>query len=184
LLKIVEFVTSSVVEGWPWARRIIMGQEFIEGTWVEIVTDGARGIVEGGVARIRFRKGRYRFSGETYSSDGGLLHGSFDSLITEYEDFELLYLYRETEQQRRAHPRLGSGILRFPETAKCPERYQASFFDPIHRSEAIVGWGNKLTDKADLEMVNTAQGRKELFSRFSSSVVAQAATAPQQFGAS
>jgi hypothetical protein len=63
-----DFLAVRIVS-WPWLRRMVLGQDYVEGTWVDVVTyDDGRSLV--GVVRFSPDGTSLRYWGSNYYLDG------------------------------------------------------------------------------------------------------------------
>ena len=167
IFGIAQYSAGFMVNGSRRLRRLLMSDEFVEGTWIDIMQVGAGIGTEVAIVEIQYKDRQFHLSGQTYSTVDLRQLGAWESIITKYDPCLLYYLYRETSTQGAAAPVLGGGQLRFQKALYGPVAYQASFFDPIHSSSVTLGFGYKLTKTSDLKALHTSgEGRKQVLARF------------------
>lgn len=154
---LVEHVSDSLIRERRWVRNVISGEDYVEGTWVDVypAKDTEAHV---GVVTICFRDNEIFLSGVTYiiEPEKFVERGNWKSLGSKYDSDSLLYLYRENVFGRFA---LGAGRLDFHRLLGCPVRYHSLIFDRIHTSE-MIGYGYKVSDPSEIEAIK--KGSSEL----------------------
>ncbi len=164
---VIQYAGTFLVNYSQSLRRFIAADEFVEGTWIEIVHDGEKMRYDIGITKIEYKSNELVFSGTTYSTSEPFIRiGAWYSITSHYQESCLYYLYKESAVGKFGPPVLGSGQVTFQTVSGPPEEYQASFFDPIHASTKIIGFGYKLVAAEDLKDAKTPEGRTRLFTEY------------------
>lgn len=137
--KIVEFVINLIISRSTRIRRLLLGQNFIEGYWVEGVIDIAEiNRVESlALIKITFVDNRYSVSGESFALDN-TLRGSFHSVYSDYKNFCLKYSYEGINSEHTDSKVVGNGELIFTPNDTYPRRLTGNLIDNFHRDRVMV----------------------------------------------
>jgi hypothetical protein len=179
IFGIAQYSAGLLVNRCQGLRRLLMSDEFVEGTWIDIsqvIADIGREIA---IVNILYKDRQFQVSGQTYNTEDLQWIGNWESIITKYDPGLLYYLYRETSTRGAPAPVVGGGQLRFQRNPHGPVTYQASFFDPIHASSVALGFGYKLIKSSDLNSIHVGdEGRKHVLARFLRTHLKAAKSAP------
>ena len=113
-------------------RRLIMGQHFIEGYWVDkVIGEDPDKVDSVAIFQIRIYKMQYEVSGESLKPDGFQL-GTFKTYISEYEDFKLRYAYDAINSRMPGQSIEGYGEYQFEPGKNYPIKFAGFLHDSYH----------------------------------------------------
>lgn len=94
-IQLVDWLTTHIIERFQFLRMIIAGRDDIEGDWVEIIvsTTDTKDIIATEYSRIRYHKGAYILSGDTWTLDGKWVE-DFYTEGSNYQNREFEYYYK------------------------------------------------------------------------------------------
>lgn len=94
-IQLSDRLVSIFIERTRWIRRLLSGQNDIEGDWVDIVvnTTEPHRIIYTEYSRVRYKKGEYVMSGDTWTVDGKWV-GEFCTSGSNYQDRVFEYYYK------------------------------------------------------------------------------------------
>lgn len=95
-IQVSDFLTNAAIDHARWFRRLLAGQDDIEGDWVNIVVNQSEPdkIIGAEYCRIRYRGGTFTLSGDTWSLDGKWKHNFLTSGSATYQGRQLEYYYK------------------------------------------------------------------------------------------
>lgn len=141
----VRIVLELALERITALRRFLLGDQFVEGVWFDLIFEGAA-LVSVGHSMIRYSDGKFRFGGEDFPLDGSG-KGHFRIELSEFSWPTLKYTY---VYESRSGAQQGYGVVQFIERFGPPVKYTGKCVN--------VSDGNRLTfesfrvlDKALLE---------------------------------
>lgn len=138
LFRLSDTLSSIVVEKIPIfsrvLRRILSGNEYIEGDWPLVVVDiEKQSPIYFGVLCIDFKDGQYYIYGNDWNIDGTLVH-SFHSKQSLYSNHKLQYWYEQGVSMHAPDMRGYTEIFFFP-TSGLAERHAGKFLDTSHTGD-------------------------------------------------
>jgi len=94
-IQLVNWLTTHIIERFQFLRMIIAGRDDIEGDWVEVIvsTTDTKDIIATEYSRIRYHKGEYVLSGDTWTLDGKWVE-DFYTEGSNYQNREFEYYYK------------------------------------------------------------------------------------------
>ena len=137
LIQQTDIISRMVLEKIPFVsrglRKLLSGNDFIEGDWPLVVVDGKTGApLYYGFLSIEFRAGQLYVHGDDWALDGQLMH-SFQSMQAQYSAGRLQYWYEQGADLNCPDMRGYTEIYFFPRTG--PRTHQAGeFLDKQHRN--------------------------------------------------
>lgn len=95
-IYLLEYLASLMIEHAQFLRRWIMGENFVEGVWVDIVQTHTSDdtTFSGGIFEIFFQGGELRVSGSSFDETGRKI-GTFNSNFVHYADWSLSFHYHK-----------------------------------------------------------------------------------------
>jgi hypothetical protein len=99
VVQVIQFAVESTVESSAILRKFVMGRDYIEGTWKNVVRHPKKhDEMTGGIIQITMINGKLRLRGETFDGKGVRI-GIFSSVMAEYEeaDSSLKYTFVKTD---------------------------------------------------------------------------------------
>lgn len=160
LILVFEFLgwlIQKAVENISWIKMMILGSDYIEGTWFDVVeTNGTRFY---GLYTISYMEGRILQEGDQVSSEGKVVN-SWKTVASNYQDHTLSILYKVQyfDEQRIDHP-YGISFTSFssPSSRKVPLVLNGIFYDISTKliNEAYRGF--KVVDKNLLKELNNPE---------------------------
>jgi hypothetical protein len=153
LIELLQYAINNYVERSQWLRRKLLGDNFIEGIWKDVVTWNTNEgkFLTGGLVEITFSKGKLHVSGESFDASGRRI-GSFRSLVASYRDRVLTYSFSKFDSttERGASP--GYAEYHFQVQREHAIAFDGFFFREGEREKMQVS-GERLGDEelGDLE---------------------------------
>jgi len=122
----ITFIFDQTVISNKWLRKIILQDEFIEGTWLERVDNCDLGVIAT-VSKISFsfKDSKFNFSGTNYS-DRGKFHSNFRADMVAVQGNTMLY---KTTRDFQGIAQEGFGRMRFTSWGSGPPNEFTGFFD-------------------------------------------------------
>ena len=114
---------SYLIDSSQWLRRMIARDQFVEGTWINIIHEPESFIA---IISLKFERGEIRISGQDYHSDGTIF-GMFKTEMVSVDWPVIRYKYvwsRNDERQPHIH---GYGEIWFTENDTSPNRGSGFF---------------------------------------------------------
>ncbi len=161
--RLAEFFIKELVLRARWLRRIIMGAQFIEGTWIDkVVTDN--NIESIALLTIVFENSRFEINGESLDLAGERL-GTFRTYISEYENWELRYAYHGMNKRKQDVRIDGYGEYHFVRGDQMPLTFSGFLHDSRHMKQVLVQV-EKVYHSELLQAVRTREGKKRIIELF------------------
>jgi hypothetical protein len=164
----VQFLTSSLFDHFQWVRRLLLGQEYIEGTWFDILRKDGRPL-EIGVSWLRYEDLNVKFSGE--DCDLALRHSfPYEANMVQFDGQVLMYKYTARRSDDANITTQGYGEIQFSNVRQgVPKKYSGCYF-VLRSTEKLSFEGFKLDEEKDREwikMLDSGETRKKaLFQLF------------------
>ena len=131
-----------------WLRSFLIGKEFVEGVWVEIV-ESSNGYMGVGISRLTFTDGKLVFTGDDFSENGAL-DSNYRGDIIEF-DYPC-FNYKHTNQRLKNTVdalREGHGEIQFrPQFRDRPSTYSGFFV--LHNENIRYSVDAKRVDDKEL----------------------------------
>jgi hypothetical protein len=169
--KFFEFLAAEVLDRSYILRKLVAGDSFIEGEWLDVTR------IHYGLISIRYDEGKIRIHGEALNIDGSLDH-TWDSLMSSFDGCNLEYLYRITNTRDGIPFSEGFGYEKTsfsrPSPRSAPNRFSGTFIDfntktqvlfmglKLTRQQAAMIRSNPLTAKDILPIPNPCRSMDEL----------------------
>lgn len=93
LFKLLEWVIELFVERTIWLRRLILGDEYLEGVWCDKITIDDKFCYA--ILTITLDNEMYYINGSQFYIDGTLQH-TWNTLASKYDDHIIRFLYHST----------------------------------------------------------------------------------------
>ena len=159
LTQVTRIFVRSLVENTKLGRRLILGRQYIEGVWIDLVQEGGEPKAVG-LTRINIIEGELKISGDDYDIDG--LHTGHYVCDFHYVDWpRIRYVYSYQYSDDDNIIKQGLGEFLFDDTGISPIRYSGHFFD-IQGGKRFRFEGWKLKDRKKLKELRTPKGRIDL----------------------
>lgn len=129
IFKLLGWLIEKAVENSKRIRAIILGDDYIEGTWFDIVEIG--GYKFYGLLNITYKEGKIEQSGEQIATDGSPKN-TWNTIASQYEGNTLTVIYRVNYfAEEIVEQRLGISTMDFskPEKQFCPNTFSGTFYD-------------------------------------------------------
>ncbi len=162
----VNFIASNVFERSKRVRRMLLGRQYIEGTWFDVMRVGGK-IEEIGISWVRYEDLEINYCGEDY--DLTLNYCSpYEAEMVQLKGQVLMYKYTARRSDNGNLGTQGYGELQFsPGRNGIPIKYAGSYF-VLQGKEKLSFDGFKLDEKHDrelLELLDSGKTRKEALRR-------------------
>ena len=142
-MQLSDWLVEAAINKQRWVRRLLSGQNDIEGDWVDIVVDTAEPhtILYAEYCCIRYTDGRYKLSGETWTLAGRWSGDFSTSGGVTYRGRELAYYYKT------AVDRVGGfGVIKFSPNDALPTDFVCRYVDKGIRTPHLAR-GRRLSTK-------------------------------------
>jgi len=114
LVFIIQYYLPHFLTRWRFVKRLIFGKKrFVEGAWLHFVSDSSNNVLSVSYCTIIFTANGIKHTGDNYSLDGTVLHGSFDSKLADYIDRDLKYIHEWKKKGKGIVPEIGYGYISF-----------------------------------------------------------------------
>jgi hypothetical protein len=155
VMHVFELVITRIFDHSIWMRRMILGDEYIEGVWIDRVIDqDAFGVIS-----IHVRDGALSMTGEQFRRDGRIT-ATWDDYVANFSGNTLRAIY-EAPQFREGSPSEVHGFSTYVfhgVPGKAPTYYSGLFADASHEGRRCQLQGFKVTDAKTLtELANPQQ---------------------------
>lgn len=161
--QFLKFIFEAIFDMSVTMRRILLGHQFIEGTWLDIMSHNGKPISYG-VTRIVSSGSSFRISGEDYdlnANNTGFY--SLDMLVFEFPKIKYKYTYQRSDSLGLAQE--GFGEFQFRERNGAPVKYAGFTFD-LGEGKRITFEGWKVENKAVLSLLDKPASDKEAILSF------------------
>lgn len=162
--QFLTYLLENLFDGSKRLRKILLGRQFVEGTWLDLMSKEAKPFSYG-ISYIKsFELSSLRISGEDFDLEGNNCGHYYSDLIkVEWPTIKYTYTY-----QHSSNPQLscqGLGELQFIEREGPPNRYRGSFFDILEgKRNTFEGW--KVKDSKLLNQLDNPNTQKEAILNF------------------
>ncbi|HSF29901.1 MAG TPA: hypothetical protein VLK82_05440 [Candidatus Tectomicrobia bacterium] len=163
---VLKFMAGALFEKSKRVRRMLLGRQYIEGTWLDIMRADGK-LKEIGVSWLRYDGSELRYTGEDY--DLTLNHCSpYEAEMVQLKGQVLMYKYTARRSDNGSLGTQGYGELQFsPGRDGIPNKYSGSYF-VLQGREKLSFEGFKLDEQKDselLELLENGRTRKEALRR-------------------
>ncbi|NIS37739.1 hypothetical protein GWN26_01340, partial [Candidatus Saccharibacteria bacterium] len=164
--KIGESIGRSLVERSKFIRKLILGKDYIEGSWVDLSIDHQNKLLRAvALVEIEYQNGSIAFGGQVFGCNGVPV-GNFDSSVAGYKNNTLWYVYNREVVFENKEKATGRGELKFTRESHNPTSYYGSFFDTETELEISVE-GARIQDKKTLKMLRKQEGKAQVVKEYS-----------------
>lgn len=150
-VKLAQFLVTRWVDKSPTLRRLILGDDYIEGFWFNKVQTHDAALF--GLLRIKVTEGGVTVHGEQYD-ESGRLTATWDSQMAEYHNNTLQYAYLVKYVGRSdTQDVYGFSDISFSKVTGCPGQYTGRFQDisPIDKTANTFTFvGSRVVEKPKL----------------------------------
>ena len=157
---------SSWIENSKWIRRRILGNNFIEGHWIQNIESESYDLmhtVQYSVLKITFEKSSLKVEGLSFELDGSKSTASFHSDSTEFDGKILRYPFTvESLEFKNKKSIFGKTELHFEKIGKRPQKFFGVVESNV-REHPVKVRGEKIKDNFYVD-VYTRRGREKLIS--------------------
>lgn len=124
-MQAADKLAAAAIDRLRWLRRLLSGQDDIEGDWVNIVIDEAnpKEVIAAEYCRIRYKKGQYIISGDTWTLSGKWVH-DFSSGSSRYRGRKFEYYYKQGIMRVG-----GYGVINFNPQDSLPSEFSCRYVD-------------------------------------------------------
>lgn len=127
----VKYFVNQLFNGAKWFRRLMLGKQFVEGTWFDIMRIGDQPAVEVGVSRLSYHDAEVRYSGDDYDlcmSHTAPYHSEMAQMKWDGQRLILMYKYRAGRSDEKQVGTEGYGELLFSPPDSLPNHYSGCYF--------------------------------------------------------
>ena len=159
--KALEWLVEQAIEKVDWFRELILSDDYIEGTWFDVVEiDGKKFY---GIFSITYRDGEITQNGEQIAFDNKP-QNSWNTIVSKYENNSLTMIYHVNyfDENRPEQP-YGISVCNFskPTTHRAPVTFSGTFYDMSKNFMTKSFRGFKVTDKEILQRLNNPATRND-----------------------
>lgn len=163
--KLIEFAASKIVDSYVPLRRLIVGLEFIEGWWVDLVItpDKNREVDSIGILQIIYEGDHYMAYGVNLDATDvkGKELGNFRCYACYYDNLVFQFAYDGANIRKTGSKVDGHGEYRFTRQLGCPVSF-SGFLDDSFYHKTLLLKGYKITDKSFIKKINEAETRQKI----------------------
>jgi hypothetical protein len=157
VFKLLGRAVEKSIENSECIRALILGADYIEGTWFDMVEIGGDKFY--GLVTHSYNEGHIEQSGEQISANGSP-QNTWNSLASKYEDNTLTIIYRVNYfDEAIIEQRLGISTIDFSKSAKhrSPTSFSGTFYDMSNNFVTKSFRGFKVTDEEILAQLENSQ---------------------------
>ena len=160
---VLRLVLEIVFESSRWLRRLLLGRQFVEGTWFDLSVEDGQPIIVG-VSRVEFSGTTVRFSGEDFAVDG-TRQGHYLADLTSLEWPKLKYKYTYHVSDAPQLSKQGYGEAQFIERDGPPKEYVGFYFELlVGKRVTYEGW--RVEDPEILAQLDDRVRRRHVIKNF------------------
>lgn len=157
LAQLFRIVITYVILNFRFTRRLILGRQYIEGIWIDLMEENGNP-VSLGLTRINIIDGELKINGDDYDTEG--MHtGYYSWEFFKYDWPRINYVYSYHRSDDNEVIRLGYGEILFDDIGGTPFRYTGHYID-LKKGEQSRFEGWKLKDRNQMKKLNTPAGRE------------------------
>lgn len=158
IFQLLKFIFDSIFEMSEGMRKILLGREFVEGTWLDLMSQNGIPVAYG-ITRMASSGTSLRISGEDYDLNAKRTgYYSVDMLIFEFPKIRYKYTYQRSDNQGLEEA--GFGEFQFRERNGPPVKCSGFFFNLMEdRRITFESW--KVIDKEILAMLDSPESDKK-----------------------
>ncbi len=164
--EVVNYILSQIINNWDWLKKIILRDDYIEGTWITAVP--FQNTIHYGIFTIKLKDGQYLSSGTRYTPDC-IPQQTWRTEASKYEMNSLKLIYKSTffsNEIKEEHN--GLAIYKFQNSSNnyfsSPNLINGSVYSVSNKeNESISFVGYKITVSKDLEILNKPDNMKDKF---------------------
>ncbi len=164
LVELADFLFEKIINV-RWIRRIILGRQWIEGTWFDVVVDKeSKNIINAGIIKITSEDSILSISGDIYSPHGRHV-GGFNSVLVKREGGKVEFIFCRDGLDKDT-PEYGHATYTFSHPLHGEvSRYTGSFYDQKEK-KVLHTDAEKVTDlRSCLLGTNSDEIKKEVARR-------------------
>ena len=128
LIRLVIYISNYGFKKSRNIRKFLLGRDFIEGYWIDIVRLNDQSIREYAVIEIEYVKEELEITGTIYNKSFERI-GKFESGVSKYRKRKLEYGYSRKADHERTEQASGLGKYEFIKNKPFPLTFVGSFFD-------------------------------------------------------
>jgi len=159
LFKIMEWTVEQLLEKVCWIRKLLLGEDYIEGVWLDKVEINKEKFYS--LIHINYEDGMYYINGEQFF-DNRVIKCSWHTISSRYENNSLKTIYETTHYCGGKNETFyGLSVYNFSINPQhtSPETFSGFFFDTSSSLTNSSFHGYKIVDKNELEMLRDPQKR-------------------------
>ena len=162
-LHVLQALLETLFSSLKPLRRLLLGNQFIEGIWFDLSQADGRPIVVG-IARIMLAGSTVRFYGDDFSVDG-TRQGHYMSDYASLEWPKLKYKYTYHVSGTRQLSNQGFGEAQFLARGGPPQQYVGFHFD-ILEGQRVTYEGWRIEDRSILDKLDNPNTRRKVVLEF------------------
>lgn len=159
--KVMQWLLNEMIANNSWLRSLILQDDYVEGTWVDLVTIGGSRFL--GLFTLEYKNGRVEQSGQQFTSDGDV-RATWETVLSKYDNNTLTLVYEVTyvDGERVDRP-YGMTVCSFhrQETHAAPKFLSGTFYDITLSSESKSFKGFKVEDKETLKKLEVPSTQRD-----------------------
>lgn len=169
VFKLIEYLIEKAIEECKFIRKIILKNEFIEGTWFDNVKIDGEDVY--GLTTFTFNKGKYFQTGEQIFKDG-TTRCSWNSVVADFQNNTLMVIYtvKYFDETYIVQP-YGVSMYRFlnSRNENEPMIYIGSYFDIAEKNATKSTKGFKIQEENTIKKLYEPNSRNEILKTLMSS---------------
>jgi hypothetical protein len=167
LYALLETLVDVAIDGSRTVRRLLMGDEDIEGYWLDVVFQ-SDGVVSGGVVNIYYEDGLYKIEGRDFD-ETGVWRGWFATELSLYDSRYLSFKYRSI-RPGATEDGTGHGQYNFTSGGAHRLTHFFGYFFEDRNARRFYLYGERLSDfvgpSADIKQAMKSTAIPPLVARF------------------
>lgn len=164
LTAIANYLITSFIEKNKFLRKKILGNDFIEGHWIQKIESESYGLmhtVQYSLIKISIEKSHYKVVGTSFQTDGSETTAHFFSQTSDFNGVILSYPFTvESLEYKDSKNIFGHTKLHFSKTGGLPDSYFGIVESNV-REKPVKVRGKKISAKENVD-VSTKSGRERL----------------------
>lgn len=148
---LLNYLGSELFSHWRWLRKKLLGRQYIEGVWFDIMRcDGE--LLDVGISCMSYDDFNLTYRGQDYNLRTDLW-APFHARMLRLEWPRLTYIYSAQRQGEASAEMLGYGVLDFHVGAKGAPRTHSGQYFPFHAGKTICFESFRLNADKDAELL-------------------------------
>ncbi|AXG70534.1 hypothetical protein KORDIASMS9_02774 [Kordia sp. SMS9] len=150
-VEVGSIVIEYFINNNSWIRKIILGEEFFEGLWIDVTEIKTYALI-----RIKYEKGFYLLQGESYNSDGELL-GTWKSVNSWISNGKLECYYKGNYDDQVSDFDGRNEFSFMCSNGKIPCRFTGYYMDIVTEFRQYRIIGERIEKDIEIKLTNPSE---------------------------